>query len=85
MTDRFYNTAYEEQESIINIDYSNSELSFYTSKESICNRMTKKIGQPTQKYYTKEKISGARWNIPFSDKKKITAVLSRPTLIGNIK
>ena len=85
MKDKFFNALYEEQETNINIDYARSKASIYTSRESIYKRIQKKIGQPTKKYYTEGKISGVIWDIPFEDKKKITAILSRPTLIGNIK
>lgn len=85
MEDKFYKAEYEEQETIINIDYAGSKASIYTSRESIGKRIQKKIGQPTKKYYTEGKISGVIWDIPFEDKNKITAILSRPTLIGNIK
>lgn len=84
-TGAFYNTVPEEQETIINVDYAGSKVSIYTSKKSIYERISKKIGQPKNTYYTDKKISGANWIIPFSDKKSITSILSRPTLIGNIK
>ena len=80
-----YNTILEEQETLINIDYFSSEVKIYTSKKSIYERIIKKIGNPTKEYIYKNKRSGAEWKIPFKDKKKITAILSRPTLIGNIK
>lgn len=81
----FYKTSSEEQETAINIDYYKSNVNIYTSKKSIYNRIIKKIGKPTNIYYIDKKISGANWIIPFSEKKNITAILSRPTLIGNIK
>lgn len=85
MKDKFYNTDYEEQESIINIDYCKKQLYLYTSRRTVYERIVKKLGNPTTKYYTNKKISGANWIIPFSDKKSITTILSRPTLIGNMK
>lgn len=33
----------------------------------------------------KGSISGASWELGFEDKKKITSVLSRPLLIGQVK
>ena len=82
---KFCNTMPEEQETIINIDYFRSEVIVYTSQKSICERLIKKIGKPTHIYYTKKKISGVNWVIPFEKKKDITQVLSRPTLIGQRK
>lgn len=83
--DNFYNTDIEEQETVIIIDYFESKLKVYTSRKSIYKKICRKIGEPKEVYYTKEKISGAKWDISFSDKKTISAVLSRPTLIANIK
>lgn len=81
----FYNTIYEEQETQINIDYSNSVLDIYTSRKITYNRLENKLGKPNKIYYIENKISGGRWIIPFSDKKNLTSILSRPLLIGNIK
>ena len=75
----------QEQEAIINIDYYKKEISIYTSRRTVYERITKKIGGPTKQYYTDKKISAASWIIPFKDKKIITSILSRPTLIGNMK
>ena len=85
MNEQFYNTAYEEQETIINIDYAGSKVFVYISRRGIYEKIKKKIGKPTKKHITQNKISGATWEIPFEEKKKISTVLSRPLLIGNIK
>lgn len=85
MKNTFYNTDYEEQETVINIDYFTSKFSVYTSRKSIYNRLLNKLGNPSKTYYTEKKISGANWIIPFSDRKKISTILSRPTLVGDIK
>ena len=85
MNNKFYNTDYEEQESIINIDYSKKEICLYTNRKAVYERIIKKIGKPTKEYYTQNKISGASWIIPFENKKVITSILSRPILIGNMK
>ena len=81
----FNNTDLTEQETIINIDYFESNVKAYTSRKSIYERLCRKIGKPQEIYYTKNKITGAKWCVPFSDKKTISSLLSRPTLIGNIK
>lgn len=82
---KFYNIDYEEQETIININYCKKEICLYTSRRAVYDRIIKKIGEPTRKYYTDKKISGANWTIPFENKRSITTILSRPTLIGNMK
>jgi len=85
MKEHFYNTDYKEQESTINIDYSKKEICLYTNRQAVYERITKKIGKPSHKYYIHKRISGVSWNIPFENKRSITAILSRPTLIGNMK
>lgn len=79
------NSNYEEQETIVNIDYYNSKLHIYTSRKITFERLKEKLGKPNKEYLVKNKITGGKWEIPFSDKRKITSVLSRPLLIGNIK
>lgn len=81
----FYNTIYEEQETQINIDYYNSQLDIYTSRKLTFNRLQDKLGKPSKIYYIDNKICGGRWIIHFSEKRKLSSILSRPLLIGNIK
>lgn len=82
---KFYDTNYEEQETQINIDYSNSLLDIYTSRKNVFERLESKLGDPSDIYYIGNKVSGGRWKVLFSDKRKLTSILSRPLLIGNIK
>lgn len=82
---KFYKTNIEEQETIINIDYFASKVKLYTCQKTVYERLIKKIGKPSQTFYTDKKISGASWEIPFENKKSITQILSRPTLIGQRK
>ena len=65
MKDKFYNVDYEEQETVINIDYCKKELHLYSSRKAVCDRIISKIGEPTKKHYTNKKISGVSWTIPF--------------------
>ena len=78
-------TKFEEQETVVNIDYARSILSIYTSRKMTFNRLKEKLGRPTNTYYVKKKISGGIWEIPFSEKRKIVSALSRPLLIGSVK
>ena len=79
---QFANTSSDEQETIINIDYSSSIVYVYTSQRTVYQRLVKKLGQLQNIGYIKNKIVSGSWNIPFKDKKIITQILSRPTLIG---
>lgn len=80
---KFYSTSIEEQETIINVDYVQKEVNCYTSRYAVYDRLKKKLGEPTQTYYTDKKISGACWKIPFDDKKVLGNIFSRPTIVGS--
>jgi len=82
---QFGNTIIDEQETIISIDYGASVVNVYTSRKPVYQRFVNKLGQPHQIGYIKNKIVSGSWAIPFAEKKKITSVLSRPTLIGGKK
>ena len=85
MKEEYYNTLSEEQETTIVIDYFARVLSIYSSRKSIIERLSNKLGEPSEKYFIKKKLTGTRWNINFNDKKKIGIALSRPLLIGQMK
>lgn len=57
----------------------------YTCRKIVYERLQQKLGQPTKIYYTQGQISGASWDIPFSEKRKLTSILSRPLIIGQMK
>lgn len=82
---KFYNTIPEEQESIINLDYFGRNLYIYSSRKAVIQRLYDKLGEPTKTYYIDKALTGASWEIPFSDKKKMSCALSKPLLIGQMK
>ena len=82
---KFYNTNIEEQETQINIDYNERTTTLYTSLKYVYDKYIQKLGEPTEIDYTKGKISGAYWKVPFEDKKRSGYIFSRPTLIGQRK
>lgn len=67
------------------MSYDTKELEIYTCRKVVYERLKSKLGEPTKIFYTKRKISGARWNIPFKDKKRINIALSRPVIIGEVE
>lgn len=85
MKNNFYNNLYEEQETQVSINYSSSTLDIYTSRKLTYNRLESKLGKPTRIFQIGNKICGGNWSIRFSDKRKISSILSRPLLIGDIK
>lgn len=82
--EKFYETDTDEQETIINVDYAERNVKCYTSRYAVYDRLLLKIGEPTKKYYTNKKVSGAIWIIPFSEKKKLASIFSRPTIVGTL-
>lgn len=82
---KFYKTNLDEQELLINIDYYKREIIVYTSQKETFKRIKCKIGEPDRIFTTKGQISGAEWTIPIGNRKTISAILSRPLLIGNRK
>ena len=80
----FDKTILEEQETLVNISYADKCTDVYTSKKSVYFRLLEKLGEPTKKFYLQNRVSGASWVIPFSDKQRTGYALSRPLLIGNI-
>ena len=81
----YYKTIPEEQETVINIDYFEKILYAYSSRKSVIQRLYARLGIPNKEYYVKGALSGARWEIPFENKKRVNTALSRPLLIGQMK
>ena len=81
--DKFINTSTEEQETTINIDYMNKHITAYTNRKTVFYRWLKRFGEPTQTYYIKSKIAGAKWVLSFSDS-RIKSVFSKTLLIGGL-
>lgn len=82
---KFYNTDLKEQETTIVIDYFARVLSIYSSRKSVIQRLSNKLGEPTYTDYINKAVTSARWNIPFADKKKMNIALSKPLLVGQMK
>ena len=82
---KFYNTIPEEQETTINIDYYNKILNIYSSRKSVIQRLQNKLGEPAKTYYINKEVTGANWDIPFAEKKKMNFALSKTIIIGQIK
>lgn len=79
---KFYNTPLEEQETNIYIDHLTKQISCYTSRYAVYNRLIKKLGDPLHEYYMGGKVCGAKWSVPFSDKKGVKTILSMTIVIG---
>lgn len=74
----------KEQETTIRFDYFTKVVVVYTCRKSVAERLKRKFGEPQKTYYTRNQKSGVRYEIPFSMRKEISQILSRPLLIGNM-
>lgn len=70
----------QEIETVINVLYSEEILSVYTNKVDLQRKLNKILGEPTTEYKIKRSIVGSVWEIPLSEKIKISKLL----LKGNI-
>lgn len=73
----------DEQETIINIDYFEKTLSFYTSRKSVAERIKKKAGEPTKIDKVNGKISGVTYIRNLHD--DIKQFLSISSIVGGFR
>lgn len=74
----------DEQETIINIDYFDKTISVYTTKQSIANRLKKRLGEPDNIDKTNGNISGVNYVRKLSDN-NVRKMLSMSVLIGGFR
>ena len=51
----------DEQETIINVDYYEKKMTFYTTRKAVAQRLKKKVGEPTSIDKTNGRISGVTY------------------------
>ena len=71
----------DEQETLINIDYCEKTINIYTSRKQVGERLKKKIGEPTDKYVSNNKIYAVNYKRNLFDK-DVAKFLSKMLLIG---
>lgn len=76
----WYAVPREEQETIVNIDYEERTLSFYTTRKSVGNKLLKRVGKPDKIETSEGKITAVNYTRKLSDK-DIRSFLSVGTLI----
>ena len=64
-----------EQETTINVIYNENILSIYTNKVDLQKQLNKLIGVATKEYKIKRSIAGSMWEIPLTDKIKISRLV----------
>ena len=70
----------EEQETIINLDYLDKKISLYTTKQSVANRLKKKIGNPAKINFSNSRIDSVEYIMPMSDK-RVRSLLSKTIIV----
>lgn len=69
-----------ETETTINVLYSEKMISIYTNKVGLQKQLNKLIGEPIKEYKFKRSIVGSIWEIPFSDKTKISKIMLKANI-----
>ena len=70
----------EEQETTINVLYEENIFSIYTNKVQLQKELNKYLGKPTREDIRKNKIIGSMWDIPLSDKTKISRMIIKANI-----
>lgn len=76
----WYAVPRDEQETIVNIDYEERTLNFYTTRKSVANKLLKRVGKPDKIETNEGKIVAVSYIRKLSDK-DIRSFLSVGTLI----
>lgn len=74
----------EEQETVINIDYFEKQITVYTSRKSVADRLIKKIGKPTKIYTNCGKVYAIDYKKSLFDK-DIAKFFSKGLLVGTFR
>lgn len=74
----------DEQETIINVDYYDKTISFYTCRKSVADRLLRKIGEPTKIDTHNGQICGVTYKRNLFDK-DLAKFFSKTLFIGSFK
>lgn len=81
MKDKIYKEPIKsEEETIINVLYSENILSLYTNKVKLQKQLNRLIGEPTKEYRIKRSITGSVWEISLNDKTKIQKIVLKANI-----
>lgn len=69
-----------EEETTINVLYSENILSIYTNKVKLQKQLNKLIGEPTKEYKIKRSIVGSLWEVSLDDKTKIQKIVLKANI-----
>lgn len=78
---RIYKEANKcETETTVNVLYGEKILSIYTNKVDLQRQLYKILGEPTKEYKKGRSITGSVWEIPLTEKTKISKVILKANI-----
>ena len=81
MNDKIYKEPNKsEMETNINVLYEENIVCIYTNKVPLQKQLNKLIGNPTKEYKIKRSIVGSQWDIPITDKGKISKIILKANI-----
>lgn len=69
-----------ETETTINVLYSEKLLSIYTNKIELEKQLYKILGEPQKEYIKGKSIIGSIWEVPLSEKTKISKIILKANI-----
>lgn len=69
-----------ETETTINVLYNEKIIDIYTNKVDLQKSLCKAVGKPKKEYIVGRSIVGSRWEIPFSEKTKISQMILKANI-----
>ena len=69
-----------ETETTINVLYNEKVISLYTNKVDLQKQLRKAVGAPKKEYVVGKSVVGGRWEIPFSEKTKISQMILKANI-----
>lgn len=71
-----------EEETVINVLYWKEVISIYTTNVELQKQLLRILGNPTKEDVRGRSIVASRWDIPMSEKNKISQVLLKANILG---
>ena len=69
-----------ETETTINVLYDEKILAIYTNKADLQRKLCKVLGEPTEEHVKGKSIIGSRWDVPLSEKSKISQMILKANI-----
>lgn len=69
-----------ETETTINVLYSEKTIAIYTNKIDLQRQLNHILGEPTKEYIKGRSVIGSRWEIPFTEKSKISQMILKANI-----